>query len=240
MQDCAPRISEEDCLPRRRFGLGRLVAAMALLMLVILLLHGPLLRAVYGVIVFDQSTRGATHGILLFGDAGSLESVAHSIREGELRKAVIVELKPSRSVRIGAAPRLAAIARQELKQKGVPESAIDLITTDATSFPAAIRAVNERLEAGTVAAVPCPRHASRHVRTVIDAVLDEPNARRFYVQTVPVSGFDERRWWISRTGIKRVVSSYLRLLHLKLVGLREVDATEWDPDAYEIALRGDG
>jgi hypothetical protein len=173
--------------------------------------------------------------IVLFGDRASMEMAHQRLQAKQTKQVWIIEAHIPRTVALKLAPRLGAVAKQELIKLGSPESRIAIQTTNVNTLHAAFRKLQEELPAEATITILCPHDRTRYMDMVLNASIDSAQREQWSLCSVPVYGYDEQNWWINREGWKRVSSAWLRQVHLSIFG--EPPASQpWNPDEYEQTL----
>jgi len=222
---------------KRRCCLRRSSVLAAIVLLLILLFHGPVLRHVPAVLVFDDGVETADIAVLL-GHRAALDRAAELYRNKNVRKIAVVERSPRRSARVGATPSFATGAISGLVRRGIPREAIETIRTGTRTDEQAIVGVGRWLQGqpDADAVVVVPLHRTRLSRNMINSVLGEDCTSRLHLVSFQPQSYDERKWWLSRTGIECVAEGYLMLMHSCCIGEDKVLPNEWDADEYEQSL----
>lgn len=205
--------------------------------------HAPLLRALAGPLVVDQTGDEARYVLVLEGMAGGdgrYAAAAELHRQVSTRRIVVVPQVRQRVVRLGILPPLEAIAQRELTRQGVPPQSVELLPGKAIDEWSTVRLLDSWLKQhpDSKLVVLADRFQSRYVRHVLDTLLDAQDAARVSIVTLRDRRFDESDWWRSRCGMRGLVFGYLQLAYAHVVGEPQAAGAEWDPDQYEQELRG--
>ena len=222
-------------LSRRRLALLGCTAILALAAV----FHARLLTAAARLLVVDQVGTPATHLVLLGGD-GRHDRAAAFLREHPAGRILLIEGVPDTLVEHGILPSAVVMDRQALAERGVPSSAVERIGEPAENGWQAMRRLGRWLadRPDARAAVLCDRFASRHQRTVVDAVLPPDAARRVKIWPLARHDYDETNWWRGRIGARQFVYAWLHLAYQRLCGEPPPRPCTWDPDRYEAEVGG--
>jgi len=223
----------------RRRG-GRLIwrAALAGAVLAAAWLAYPhVLSMAAGLLVVDEPCGDFGH-VLLAGGDHRFDIAAELYCKKPSRRLVLMEPYPNRLVRNGIIPSFENICRCELKARGVPSEAVELIPGKARNAWAAARLLRQWINdhPDTRLLVLCNRFASRRQRSVLDAVLGPEDAGRVFIRGLPDRRYDETNWWQSRCGAREFVFGSLALAYLWCRGESREDPQQWNPDDYERML----
>jgi hypothetical protein len=220
---------EEKSAPRR----WRLLALSAALVLIAFVAHAPLLRWTYAGLVYEEADRPTDLTVILFGDKASSDMACMRMKTSMTERVLILQGRIPRTVELGLAPELGDVARRELVTQGIDAQRISVCTTHAPTLPAMLRSLEEQLAGETPGSVSllCPRDRTAWLKQVLDDVLPVPVRKRWHICPVAIYGYHADRWWLDRTGWKRVSSAWLRQWHWTLFG-EPPAAAAWDPDQY--------
>ena len=187
-----------------------------------LVFHVPLLQGLHRQLTYDEPNVTTDYVVVVFGDKQSMDQAARAIKEGLAKQVWIMELRWPRIVQLGLAPTLGETVKAELLKQGVAEPQVEIVLTQAANGHAAWRAMQDKLGNKT-AAILCPHDRTRAMRWTVDSALANPVARtQWQVRSIPVYGYEESRWWLSRYGWKRVGSNLFRLCYLGLIDRKSV------------------
>ncbi len=227
-----------DDTPRRRGRLRKAHVFAALVAVLAVVFHAPILRVVESLLVVNEPRVPTEFAVIISHNEWG-ETAFDLWHDKEVETIVLFQGREPRPVRVGAVPSFVVIGRQELINRGVPDRAIAVIRSEAMTHQQAFRDVDRWLQhrPDAHATVLVPRHGTRYSRWVIDSVLEKDRADRLHVASPPVRSFDETVWWQSRTGVKKIIHGYLRLGHFLYFGESNALIDEWDPDEYERSLK---
>lgn len=223
---------------RARVSLRRkLAVGVVVILFMVVLLHRFLLAGVYGILVSEDAVERVSLVVVFGADRLGLDKAQEVIDEGIADAVLIVERRLPRIAQLGITLKTGDLIRQELVARQVPDSAIDILPTDAVTGWEAVRELDQHLANEEVqVAILCPEHHTRQLCWVIDHTVDPSRADRYRVWSFSPGNFDAGSWWTKRLALVKVAVGYLRLLHAIGFGEGEYDADNWSPDAYEESI----
>jgi hypothetical protein len=196
--------------------------------------HSAILRGCARLLIVDQTGGPVSHLVLVDGDRRH-DLAADFVRGNPAGRILLIEAGPNTLVECGILPADEVLDRLALVERGVPDSAIELISGSTADQWRAIHALQrwlgEHPDAHT--AVLCNRFDSRLLRAVADAVLAPDQAQRVAIWALPNREFDERNWWYTRDSARSFVYAWLRLAFHAVQGESQGGERRWDPDEYE-------
>ncbi len=216
----------------RRRWLRRLLFAL-ILVGAVYLARGPLLHGAARLLIVEDPPQEVDALVLLDGDH-LYETTALLYRNDVSKHVLLIQVPPTRLERMGIMPDPITVARRELTNGGVPESAVEVLATDKPGDWNRARRLRDWLNEHPDArvCVLCDRFNSRRTRYVFDHELGALSAR---VHWRPLTDrrYDERNWYQSKLGAVAFFDSYLSLAHVWVYGDAVGDREEWDPDQYQ-------
>lgn len=214
-----------------------------MLLVVLVIFHGPLFRFLAGLLVVDDPLESAD-AVVVAGTSGPYAAVpfdelADLYHKGLARKIVLIEDRSSRIVEAGIIPTLETVVRRELAARKVPEN---VLTVRAGTFASpwdSTRSLRDWLGEHPEARVMvlCDQFSSRNSRVIVRSVLDGPASERVRWRVLPDRRYDVSNWWHTRQGITALVAAYVTLLHTSIVGEPAEKSQRWNPDQYQTQLR---
>ncbi len=231
-------MSDHPSIVRRRWWRRRR-AWCVLLLVSLILFHGPLLRSVHGLLTHQDKLVRADAVVIVDGDFRH-ERAAELIQKRMADKILLVAARPRRTVSHGILPARDKIDLDRLVKLGVDETRIAVIGAAAERMEwRSARALQTWLPTSpdARAIVICSRHDSRRTRYIFNRILGPEQAHRVFVLGIPSGRYDEASWWYSRDGWKSVFGAYLALLYAWFRGEDEIAPLDWDLDQFEKQLR---
>jgi hypothetical protein len=216
-----------------RRGLGLVLVAIC-----IYLCRAYLLRAASRFLVVEDVVAPADYALVLKGDR-TVDGAAQIFREAVATHFLVIEEKPGRLQGLGVRPAFETAVRQALADRGLPPKQLTVIPARAFSDWDDARALAGWLDGrpGATVIVLCDRFRGRQVRHVFTKVLPPDIARRVHFVSVPQPSYDETNWWRHKQGLLDLFTAYVRLGYVWICGEDKEEWREWNPDAYEKALR---
>jgi hypothetical protein len=205
------------------------------LLLAVYLFRSPLLRGLACVLI-HESALAADHVLLLSGDQ-ALDQAARFHRSQPAGRILLVTWKPGRLERAGLVPSHLVVQRTELRARGVPPGAIEVLPGLLRSDHDVARQVKAWLFEHPAARVQllCQRFDSRRLSVVFGRIIGEEVSRIGFL-ALPDREYDEASWWRHKSGQMDFVNAALRLVHARFSGEDEEEPLDWDPDEYERSL----
>lgn len=233
-----PSVDKPQPAPQRRSRRRwRYIVAATLLLI---LLHGPLLRAV-GRALMSEAARGEFDAVVLLGGDHRLQMAVEMIDSQRVRQVWLLEGRPDFLVTAGILPSDVEVMADRLIESGVAEDRIvTLSDPEVDDLPDAVRLLGRTLagKPDVRLVVSCGALSGRHVRFVLDDVLDSGISSRVAVLGLPYDRFNLQQWWRSRSGLKQVFSELCTLGFTLVVGTEPREPPPLvDPQAIEAHLR---
>jgi hypothetical protein len=212
--------------------------AVMLLIVAVGLLYRPVLRTAAGALVVDDPWNGSGDVLIIDGDR-CYERAAEILRRSASSRALLIERRPERVVRMGIVRSTGDVGRRELAREGIKESSIDVAPGQAGSDWQLVRILGRWLadHHDTHVVVLCRRFSGRVLQRLVDHLLEPSIAARVHVRGLPDEFENETNWWTTRNGIKCVFGAYLRYGYTIAFGENTLDLEDWNPDEYERSLR---
>ena len=214
---------------------------MALLVgaLTLVLLHRPIFSAMYSFLTITEDAGPVALVVVTGADRLGLDRAQEIVAGGDAEGVLIVERRLPRITQIGVTPRPGDLIRDELVARGVSDSLVTNFPTDAVTNWQVVRELDQylsRVAPDRKVAMLCPQHHGRHLRWVIDHVVDDARLGRYQLRTFAGGNFDQTNWWANRSALVKVAVGYLRLFHAIGFGEGEFDDDNWNPDAYQRSI----
>jgi hypothetical protein len=212
--------------------------AAAFLLACVYYFRAPALRGFAGLLVVDEPPPDADALLVLDGDR-CFEQAARLYHAGGAGRVLLNEHRPGRLQQMGILPSFTELARRQLTAARVPGQALEVLPGETRSNWDRARLLRDWLcqHPGARVTVLCDRFGSRQRRCILDRVLDPEEAARVRVYALPHRSYRETDWWRSKQGILDLFDAYVVLTFTWLVGEDKDEWREWDPEAYERALR---
>ena len=223
--------------PTRRRRWVRRLAILAILAGGLFAARGSLLRGYAELLVVDESGKSADAISPASGEA-RLAVAARLYLAGDVSRILLGHGPKERVADLGLVPDRMTASRRKLADLGVPDAAItDTGRSDWDTYEG-VRRIGVWLtdHPGATVQVTCDRFASRRLRLITDRVLG-PDAARLVVRPMPYRRYSDADWWRVDDGRREVVMQTLCLAYTLVAGERSAPRPDWDPDAYEAALR---
>jgi hypothetical protein len=187
-------------------------------------------------LVTEQSSSDACW-IVLFPADRSADYVAERYRSHPETRVLLIDGEPTRLRTQGVQASWVSERRQALLQKGIRESEIQILDSQARNEWDRVRKLREWFIAypDTEVVALCDRFHSRHLRIILDHVLG-PDAGRVRITGLPDRRYDETNWWQSKEGVIGWWDAFSRLAFVALVGEGDPPEPILDADTYERAL----
>jgi hypothetical protein len=209
--------------------------------LLLVVLHVPLLRASGNALTAKAPPQGDYDAVLILGGDHRLQTAVELIDSGQVERIWLIDGRPDYLVSSRILPASVEVLRDRLSESGVPESRIDILSDpEVDDLPGAVRLLRTRLtaEPDSRLLVICGALSGRHVRFVLDDVLEPEVASRVAILGLPYDRFDLQQWWRSRSGLKQVFSELCSLGFTLAVGTEPQEAPPLvDPEAIEAQLQ---
>jgi uncharacterized SAM-binding protein YcdF (DUF218 family) len=207
-------------LRRRRF-IGRLVAAMLLLSVLVAgvwLERAPLLRGAADLwIVSDQVTHSDVAAVL----GGRLDArpfaAAELYKRGLITKVLISQVAEALSTKIGAIPSHTELNRMVLLKLGVPEAAIGTFgQANRSTFDegAALRDWAEENHVSRII-IPTEIFAARRVRWIFNRQFAGSSVR-LQIVSFEAPGYTRAEWWKTEAGLITFQNEIMKYLYYRL------------------------
>jgi hypothetical protein len=199
--------------------------------------RGPMLRNAVVLLVADDGV-GSADAVYAEGRGGKYSAAARLYNAGDAGRVLVGSGPPERVVALGLIPDRAVAGRDRMVRLGVSPDRIAVLGRPDWDVWDGTRRLGEwlRENPGATVVVPCERYESRRARVVADRLLG-PDADRVRVRPVPYRRFDDADWWRTDDGRRTVVVESVRLAYTVIAGERSAPGTDWNPDAYEAALK---
>jgi hypothetical protein len=215
-----------------------LLAAMLLLLIV---LHVPLLRACGRALMAEAPAQGGYDAALILGGDHRLQAAAELVASGQVERIWLIDGRPDYLVVSGILPAGVEVLTDRLTEAGVAFEQIDVLRDpEVDDLPDAVRLLRTHLAAEPEVRllVICGALSGRHVRFVLNDVLEPQVASRTAILGLPYDRFDVDQWWKSRSGLKQVFSELCSLGFTLAVGTQPQAAPPLvEAEAIEKELR---
>jgi hypothetical protein len=180
--------------------------------------HGWLLRGLAAPLVSRQSPDGVAV-LALWGDERGAEgrhafdAAAAFYRQDPSRHILLIGLRGGRLVELGILSPFAILGRRELAARGVPQSAVEVVSATAADQWDQAQLLTQWLRAhpAATAAVYCNPLGSRQVRCILDRVAAPADAARVRVVLPADPDYDAASWWESRAGVRNFMLAWLEM-----------------------------
>jgi hypothetical protein len=179
--------------------------------------RAPLLRGLGGLLIADEPDRAAAAVLLVRGDRRH-DAAAARVRDGA-GEVLLIERVPLRYEALGVVPTQTETNGRALEARGVPASAIHVLSEQTRDDWDGARVLHDwlREHPGADVAVLCDRFGSRRERIILDRVLG-PDASRVRVVALPDRRYDESNWWRSKDGLARWWDRFVSLCYVWAAG----------------------
>ena len=195
--------------------------------------HSPLLQSAYAILVIDQGAESSTYGMLATPGPEFYDAATEMLSDGLIEQVLVVDQKERRSVELGAMPQFEDRVAREFEARGVSDSQIRVINTQARTPHQQFRQSDVELERDATCLVISAETKSRYYRLIIDQALPQDRANRYRVHAITPEKIHASNWWRSRRGVSKVMVHGLRLIFVQCFGQSEVDPA----DPYGHVLR---
>jgi hypothetical protein len=208
------------------------------------LVHGFLFRGVARLLVVDEPVDrfqyvaisgrdDAPDGDRCFDEAVAL------FHQNPSCHILLIRPAPTRLAETGILASFETLGRRELAARGLPQNAIQSISSDGHDDWAKARALRAWLLDRPTATVVLfrDRLGSAHLRYVLNIVLDSPQAARVRLRALPDRRYDETNWWLSRCGYKGFGMAWLLQFRAWCTGGDHQPPPRYSADDYEHNLR---
>ncbi|MBI3862555.1 MAG: hypothetical protein HY290_11745 [Planctomycetia bacterium] len=189
----------------------RRVLLMAGIAMATVAFHAPLMRAVAGLLIVDESGSQSPAILMLNGDR-CFDVAAQRVSDDEARL-MLVRGNPGRLVKMGIVPPADEMARRELHKRHVPDKAVSLLSTSPVGgleLPGElVKWLLQHPE--TEVDVLCDRLSSRRLDVLIRRSANHDLRRKIHIVALPNRNYDETNWWRSKPGAMAVLNGLLRL-----------------------------
>jgi uncharacterized SAM-binding protein YcdF (DUF218 family) len=201
------------------------------------LCRGPLLRGLGCLLIVDEPQAAMTCLVLLGGDSRH-DRAAELYHEGRAGQVLLIQRHLRRLEAFGIVPCADELDRRALRARGVPGSALTLVSGQAGDDWQTIRALRPWLQAhpGAHLHLVCERFGSRRLQVLSQRLLG-PDAARVHLLALPSRDHDETNWWQHKEGLLDFLQQAMKLTYTWAAGERTAPWHDWDPDAYEAGLR---
>jgi hypothetical protein len=199
--------------------------------------HVPILTFVGELLVVEDPLQ-PVDAVVVKGVAGShvpFAEVAEIYNKGLARQIILIEDRSVRIVALGIVPPLEPLMRRELSSRGVPDSALTVISGRFSSNWKSAHALAGWIEEhpGARVIAMSEQLSSRENAHVYAAVLGPAAAGRLLWNPYPDRRYDPTNWWRVRQGILCVFGNYVSLVHTYVFGEPTGVVEPWDPDKFE-------
>jgi hypothetical protein len=237
-QNLQPDVAPDAARPvRSRRHRNWLLAAVLLL----IVLHAPLLRLFGQALMAALPPQGEYDAMLILGGDHRLQAAAELIESGQVERIWLIDGRSDYLVSSRILPASVEVLRDRLSESGVPDNRIDILSDpEVDDLPDAVRLLRTRLAADSDSSllVICGALSGRHVRFVLDDILEPQVASRIAILGLPYDRFDMQQWWRSRSGLKQVFSELCSLGFTLAVGTEPQEPLPLvDPQAIEAQLQ---
>jgi hypothetical protein len=224
-------------LSRRRW------AAIAIV-LVVLVLHTPILRALAWPLIVHEPSQNARFLCLRGGEHcvdgdDAFPRAADWYHADPARRILVLDSPPSRLVEAGILPSLERRCRTELGRQGVPDEAIQRVPgTSCDDWDNALLLGDWlREHPGERISLLCSRFGGARLRCILDKTVERSAAARIRISAPPIPQGYEVNWWRSRWGIKDFMYAWLSLIYAWCEGEQRVPHQSWSISDYRAILR---
>lgn len=203
----------------------RRIALLSVVGAILLLAHGILLRALTIPIISDEPPGDAATLCMTGTELGTLhefgfDKVTAWWRESPRRRILLLGVKWTRIGEALDIPSFDEAGRRELIKQGVPGTAVESISGQASDTWGRAHRLKTWLDDHPDAHVvlPCPRFQSGQTRFILDTVLgpDERSRVRIIAPRCPTC--DETTWWRSRSSVKEFMYGWIGLIYARIEG----------------------
>ncbi|WP_437205886.1 ElyC/SanA/YdcF family protein [Planctomicrobium sp. SH664] len=215
----------------RRWGLW-----LGLIGLIAALFHAPLCRLLASQLVVSEAAVSPSAVVALSGDRCYDVAAEWSRQHPELQL-LVVQPRRLRLEQLGLRLDHAQEFRQELRRRGVPDTALGILPGNSDTLWDDVTAIRSWLQTHRDSSVLllCDAFHTRRLRMMVDQLLEEP--QRVAIHPLPDRRHDVTNWWTSRAGIRDFLYATISLCDTVVRGRPEpLRLTDWSPDAYEAAL----
>lgn len=220
----APAAAPPSPRPQRRRGRRLLIAlaAVAAACALAWLLRAPILTGVARYLSVRDPLQPAEAIFVFGGDPDIRPYAAAALYHRGLAPRVLVPgMETGRLAADGLIPTQTELFLRVLKKQGVPDAAVQVLTTpggtaSTTDDARVLRDWVRRTHARRVIAVTTTYH-TRRARLSLRRALKGTDVR-VMMYGAPTRGYTERNWWKSEAGMVTYVNEYLKLARYKLAG----------------------
>jgi hypothetical protein len=210
-----------------------------LLFLLLAAFHAPILRLAAWQLTADAAVGTHEVALVLSGDH-RLQTAAELYSTERVKAVWLIKEPPDYLVTEGIVPSPAEVSVRELAALGIPHGQIEVLAgRTSRELADVVRLLKTRMETSpqTRVLAICGRLEGRHVRLVLDRVLEERLAAQVTVMGIPHDEIDLRNWWRSRKAIKLVFSNFCELGITAIAGIApDPPRPLVDPDQLEREL----
>ncbi|MEK6238625.1 MAG: hypothetical protein N2C14_28230 [Planctomycetales bacterium] len=216
--------------------------ALAVLLVVALVFHQPLLRGTGGLLTRDDAGETGEFIVLASGNIQDLrryDMAAELIASGEATKVLLIPGLPTRIQELGIAPTSEQLSRDELARRDVSPDVVWVYQQDPDRPRTDPQLLGDWLDEHPLARVTvlCDRFESGSFGWRCRSVTSPDAASRIQVRSLTGVAVDETNWWKSRGGWKLFGQSWFRWFHSYWFGERPRRRADWDPDEYVKGLK---
>jgi hypothetical protein len=218
---------------RRRWRWGLVLVFV----LVLVYFRAAVLRAVALPLIVEAETNEADYLVVLDGDYG-FDRAAQLVHDGSARQILLYRMRPLRLERMHILPSSEALARQQLRLRGVPDDRMTALSGEVFTEWDMARELGAWLahHPGVRVNLQCAQFGSSRKRYILNSVLGSEEFSRVAFLSLPHRWYDESNWWQGKRGWLGLVEAYLRLGYVTLHGEDRHEWREWNADEYERAL----
>jgi hypothetical protein len=214
------------------------LAAATLLLIVV---HAPVLRTCGRALLAEAAPQEDYDATLILGGDHRLQRAAELVAAGQVEQIWLIDGRHDYLVTAGILPASAEVLRNRLLELGVADAQIEVLRDpEVDDLPDAVRLLRTHLgpEPDFRLLVICSALSGRHVRFVLDEVLDPQVAARVAILGLPDDRFNVDQWWKSRSGLKEVFREVCSLGFTLAVGTKPLaPPPRVDAGAIERQLR---
>ncbi len=237
----APR---HDFLKRFPANIRWRVVLVSAAALAIGLAHAPLLRLLTWPLRSEQSSEDAGYLVLLGTERGvhgnhGLAAAARFYRADTRRRILLIECRPGRLAELGILLPFAALGRQELIRRGVPDTAIETMPGQAADAWDAARELAAWLHArpGVLVAYASLPLSGGHLRWILDRTMAPGDAARIRIFAPEDPARASGNWWTSRSGVKAFMFAWIERAYAWCQGEQPPPPPQQSAAAYQAMLR---
>jgi hypothetical protein len=173
------------------------------------------LNAAGGYLVVDESApEWGTH-LLLLGSPGGLAEAENLYRQNPQTRVLLIQKRPGRPMQLGVLPSYESFMLQQLAERGIQATAVDVIAAQASDEDSHAAALADWLEGHpdvrVVAVV--PRLSGRSWRRAFHRALSAESVERIRIHAPVDEAGSTAGWWRRKNDIIQVIKQYVSLAY---------------------------